>query len=246
MSLKARQLMTVKALFAALACVLTSPLASMAYGESDVMTSLRTPLIYGTPNTPAYVTPMQGDAPPVGSGYIPMPVTPGSCGMPEAPASHITNLPYAMGGDKDTINAAVSGYLTPPPSTAGYDDGSINGSSGGNGFMAPVCQVPICPQGGMVGNAPTQRWGGQRSYDFGNPNNVRAQSSRMMDYGAKLSEKPDLKMCPQFSEDGPRRSGGQAINGRNLPNAQATQDLYGNRTLFKGSNLRSQATIAPY
>jgi hypothetical protein len=146
-----------------------------------------------------------------------------------------------MGGDKETVNNYVMPYLASPPSTPGYDNGSINGSSGGYGLKAPAAVVPICPNG-----APNKRWGGQRSYDYGRASCVRGNASQLNDFGGKLCQKPDLKMVPQFSEDGPMPGGGIPCNGRNLPGAQTTQDLYGNRTFFKGENLRARSTIAPY
>ncbi|MFA6208846.1 MAG: hypothetical protein WCT03_02090 [Candidatus Obscuribacterales bacterium] len=210
--------------------------SAFAYGEADMINTLRTPITYGTPNSPAWVPAQEGAPPPCGDGFMPPAVTPGDCSTPFSPPSAVF-VPLTMGGDKDEVNAWAMPYLTPPPSTAGYDSSSINGSSGGYGLQAPVSVVNICPQGGMVGDAPTQRWGGQRSYDFGKPNNVRPNSSRMNDFGQKLSEKPDLKMCPQFSQDGPRQRGEYR--------GQTTQDLHGNRTLFR-DNQRSQLTIAPY
>lgn len=210
--------------------------AAFAYGESDMIQTLRSPLTYGTPNSPAWVPAQEGAPPPIGDGFCPPAVTPGDCGAPFSPPT-AAFVPLTMAGDKSEVNAWVMPYLTPPPSTQGYDSSSINGSSGGYGLQAPVSVVDICPQGGMVGSAPTQRWGGQRSFDFGNPNCVRPSSSALNDFGQKLSQKPDLKMCPQFSQDGPRQRGEYR--------GQTTQDLHGNRTLFR-DNQRSQMTISPY
>lgn len=156
--------------------------SAFAYGEADMINTLRTPITYGTPNSPAWVPAQEGAPPPCGDGFMPPAVTPGDCSTPFSPPSAVF-VPLTMGGDKDEVNAWAMPYLTPPPSTAGYDSSSINGSSGGYGLQAPVSVVNICPQGGMVGDAPTQRWGGQRSYDFGKPNNVRPNSSRMNDFG---------------------------------------------------------------
>jgi hypothetical protein len=210
--------------------------AAFAYGESDMINTLRSPLIYGAPNSPAWVPAQEGAPPPCGDGFNPPAVTPGDYSTPFSPPSDVF-VPLTMGGDKDEVNAWAMPYLTPPPSTRGSDFGSINGSNGGYGLRAPVAEVNIQPQGGMVGNAPIRRWEGQRSYDFGKPNCVRPNSSIMNDFGQKLSEKPDLKMCPQFSQDGPRQRGEYR--------GQTTQDLHGNRTLFR-DNQRSQLTIAPY
>ncbi|CAN5254501.1 hypothetical protein BH11CYA1_BH11CYA1_45210 [soil metagenome] len=210
--------------------------AAFAYGESDAVTTLRSPLSYGAPNGPAWVPAQEGAPPPCGDGFNPPAVAPGDCGVPFGTPSAVF-VPITAAGDKNEVNTWAMPYLTPPPSTQGQDPGSINGSSGGYGLQAPVAVVNVCPQGGLSGNAPTQRWGGQRSFDFGKPYNVRSSSSGLNDFGQKLSEKPDLKMCPQFSQDGPRQRG--EFRG------QATQDLHGNRTLFK-DNQRSTMTIAPY
>ncbi len=223
---------------ALLAGVLFSAVApAHAYGEGDMVNTLRTPIIYGAPNGPSWTPAQEGCPPPIGSGDCPMPVTGGDYGAPCPPPSHVS-MPLFGPLDKDQVNAYTAPYLTPPPSTNGYDQGSINGSNGGYGLQAPASVVNVCPDGGMVGVAPTRRWEAQRAFDHGRPANVRPASSALNDYGQKLSEKPDLKMCPQFSQDGPRPRG-TAIG-------QTTQDLHGNRTLFKGPNLRSQLTIAPY
>ncbi len=225
------------ALSTALLAVAAFSCPVFAYGESDVMNTLRSPLIYGAPNSPAWVPAQEGCPPPIGSGDCPLPVTGGDYGAPFLP---VTSVPMPLVGplDKATVNAFAAPYLCPPPSTPGYDPYSINGSSGGYGVSAPVSVVNVSPGGGLEGSAPTRRWRAQRSFDHGQPNNVRGNGSTLNDFGQKLCDKPDLKMVPQVSQDGPRQQGSWM--------GQTTQDLHGNRSLFKGPNLRSQLTIAPY
>src|SRR5262249_13159682 len=145
-------------------------------------------------------------------------------------------------------NGYVAPYLTPPPSTEGPDPGMITNPQ--DFYAPPSAWVNINGGGGMPGGeAPQQRWGGQTSRDFGlNP--AFRGGSALTDFGEKLREKPDLKMTPQSSEDGPRQSAGGNSGGggraSSLPGAQATEDLHGNRSFFKGENLRSRLTIAPY
>ncbi len=225
------------ALSTALLAVAAFSCPVFAYGESDMIDTLRTPLIYGSPSSPAWVPAQEGAPPAIGSGSCPAPVTGGDYGNPCPPP---TSVPMPLVGpmDKGLVNAYAAPYLSPPPSTQGYDPYSINGSSGGFGVNAPVSVVNVCPGGGLAGSAPTRRWQAQRSFDHGRPYNVRANSSTLNDFGQKLTDKPDLKMTPQVSEDGPRQQGSWM--------GQTTHDLHGNRALFKGPNLRSQLTIAPY
>ncbi|MBU6450707.1 MAG: hypothetical protein KGS72_02935 [Cyanobacteria bacterium REEB67] len=230
-----------------LAIVMLGSLSTPAFAQ---FTTLRQPLIDGQPNAAPFEVPAIGDPPPIGSGDVPPMVTPGMFGPPDLPPSDLY-VPPVMGGDKDSVNAAVSGYLTPPPSTPGADPGNINGSSGGYGLQAPVGTGNIDAGGGISFSAPTTRWAAQRSTDYGrNQNRVNQNASGLADFGERLPDKPDLKMMPQFSQDGPRplyqAALGQPIRGSSaLTNAQATTDLYGNRTNFN-AQYHSQMTIAPY
>lgn len=234
---------TVKQTLALAACLFAAGFSqALAYGESDMMTTLRDPLIPGVPNASDWQMAPLGDPPAMGSGDIPPAVTAGDYGAPFAPASQVPGMPLQVGGDKEPVNAAVSPYLVAPSSTEGQDMGSINGSSGGYGLQAPVALVNINSNGGMSGSAPTQRWGGQRSYDYGKPANVRPYSSALTDYGQRLIDKPDLHAYPVASEDGPKtRGSARVINGQY---GQTTQDLYGQRVLFKDQ--RQVQTVAPY
>lgn len=232
-----------KPLAATLALMVFSCVPALAYGESDMITTLRNPLIPNVPNAAYLEAAPLGDPPPIGSGDVPPAVTPGDLGAPFAVPSQVPDMPLEYGGDKGPVNGAVAGYLTPPPSTLGDDPGSINGSSGGLGLQAPVALVNINPGGGMSGDAPTTHWGGQRSYDYGKPKNVRPYSSALTDYGQLLINKPDLHAYPSFSQDGPRpqRGAAEVINGQT---GQTTTDLYGQRVQFKDQ--RQVQTIAPY
>ena len=211
--------------------------------------TVRNPLIQYAPNAPAGTTPDAGDPPPIGSGSVPFPVTPGMSGSDYAPPTMVT-VPQVMGGDITDINSALSGSLVTPPSTPGTDPGNINGASGGAGLAAPVGTGNVSSGGGLNFSAPTTRWAAQRSFDYGrNVNVVNQNASGLADFGELLPNKPNLKMQPSYSQDGPRQlyqaAIGQPIRAENFPNAQATTDLYGQRTNFN-PNYQSQMTIAPY
>ena len=243
---QANALRAAKALLSTAAVVVAIALAAPANAQYS---SVRNPLIEGQPSAPAFQPPALGDPPPVGSGDIPPAVTPGMLGGPDQPPSDIY-VPQAMGGDKDAINSAVAGSLTPPPSTQGADPGNINGSSGGYGLQAPVGTGNIDSGGGISFSAPTTRWAAQRSTDYGrNQNRVNQNASGLADYGQRLPDMPNLKMMPQYSQDGPRplyqAALDQPIRASNFSNAQATTDLYGNRSQFN-AQYRQQMTIAPY
>ncbi|HEY9784541.1 MAG TPA: hypothetical protein V6D17_03995 [Candidatus Obscuribacterales bacterium] len=224
--------------------------------------TLRNPLIPGATYSPPYACPPEGCPPPPGDGQMPAPVTPGHTCAPESmpwvraiPANQIDQPNSWVGGlpSEDTLASPyVLGKqlnVPHPPSVPGSNPGSLPGPL--DFQPPPAAIVNIRPQGGMPGDfAPQQRWGGQTTRDFGL---YKSQGSRLNDFGEKLTEKPDLYTMPQFSEDGPRnglsypgRMGNQPAHSKIWPNAQTTQDLHGNRTLFKGPNLRSQLTIAPY
>ncbi len=232
------------ALFALVAAVFFNGFGIVAHAQS-----LRSPLIQGAPNAAAGQAAPQGAPPPVGSGYSPMGVTPGMQGMYNPPPPSDIPLPPMSPLDRGSgggVNSMVAPFLTPPPSTAGADPGMLPQSMNGNSPAA--IEVPINAGGGYPGDqAPQSRSGRQTSRDFG----LKKYGSSLTDFGEPLAQKPDLKIQPQTSQDGPRymQSGqGGASGGRssNLPGAQMTQSLYGNRTLFKGPNLRARATIADH
>jgi hypothetical protein len=262
----AGKLIVKEAMKAFLAVVVLGAFATPVLAQQLPYSTLRNPLIEGAPTAPAMYAPDQGQPPPIGDGSDPPLVTPGMLGDPDPPPTMVT-VPQVMGGDITDINAALDGSLTPPPSTLGVDPTNINGSSGGVGLSvpggtidgtnssgvlaAPVATGNINPNGGIPElGAPTTRWAAQRSYDYGrNQNVVNNNASGLVDFGQLLPNMPNLKMQPSYSQDGPRPLNtaaiGQPIRAGNFPNAQATTDLYGNRTNFN-PNYQSQMTIAPY
>ena len=208
---------------------------------SDGIESLRTPLIPGAPNSNPYQCPMEGQAPPLGDGFAPPPVTCGQAGMEVLPPpTQVPSVPPVPGGPegKAMVNSYAAPYLTPPPSHPAPDQGMIDSPQ--DFAPPPVTVTNINPGGGISGNAPTQRWGGQTTRDFGRG----GSGSCVRDFGQKLTKKPDLKTTPQTCEDGPRQSAAGGGRASNLPGSQPTQDRYGNRTMF--STQRARLTIAPY
>ena len=92
-------------------------------------------------------------------------------------------------------------------------------------YRPPVLETNVQPGGGLAGYAPTQRWGGQTTADFGR---YKYRGTRSYDWGQQAT-------YGQQSQDGPYQS---------LPNSQAKQDLYGMRGY--GRNGSTVMTIAPY
>ncbi len=198
-------------------------------GFSGPVTSLRTPLIPGAIDTPPFACPPEGQPPPTGDGFVPYPVNPGHLGQPVPhPPSHVC-LPPVGPLDKPLVDAMLAPYLEPPASTPGGDPGIIYSKE--NGFNPPVTVTTIDPGGGISGQAPIYRWQGQSSRDYGTGN--RGGSSTF-DFGGDVDAASAVKRST--SEDGPDNGGG----------GQTTQDLHGQRTLFKGPHLRPLMTIAPY
>ncbi|CAN5559364.1 hypothetical protein BH10CYA1_BH10CYA1_25900 [soil metagenome] len=232
------------ALFALVASVFFN-----GFGIAVHAQSLRSPLILGAPSAAAGQSAQEGAPPAIGSGSAPMGVTPGMQGMYNpAPPSDIPLPPMSPleRGPGGGVNSMVAPFLTPPPSTQGADPGMLPQSMNGNSPAA--IEVPINSGGGYPGDqAPQTRSGRQTSRDFG----LKRFGSSLTDFGGPLSQKPDLKMQPQSSQDGPRymqgsQGGSGSSRSSNLAGAQTTQSLYGNRTLFKGSNQRARATIADH
>lgn len=219
--------------------------------------TLRNPLIECAPNEQPYTAPQEGDPPAPGDGRSPLPVTRGDGGSPELlpwvpfiPANQIDQGSSYVSLPDPSITSSPgelgqSLQVPHPPSTPGADPGNVYAPR--DFHKPPVAVVNINPGGGMPGDfAPQQRWGGQYSRDFG----LRRGGSSLTDFGEKLTEKPDIKVQPQHSEDGPRQTtqpqiGFSPHRSTNLPRAQGTQDI-GHRIYFKGANLRSRLTIAPY
>lgn len=200
---------------------------------------------------PSYTPPPEGQPPPIGDGYAPDGINPGMMGWGvTTPASHV-NMPVIPPGQdgKAMATSYLGGYLQPPTKFDATDMGTLPGPQD---FGPPPAAVTnINPGGGMPGDlAPQQRWGGQTSRDLGrSPTTVYGAGSQLCDFGQKLQTKPDLKMMPQASEDGPRNANypgqrGSSNKASNLAGSQSTTDLNGNRSLF--SNVRARLTIAPY
>ncbi len=228
-----------QALLAGLAAALASTawLASPA-GAQEYMT-LRDPYIPGAIVTPPMMEAPAGNPPPPGDGMTPLPVTPGMLGGPLPPPSQVP-MPPVGPCDQSLVNSYAQPYLTPPPSTPGSDPGILPGTT--SGYKPPAIVTTVSGAGGLQGNAPIQKWQGQTSRDFGN---YRTFGSQTTDFGQNVVQISPVQLSQ--SEDGPR---GLAANGApaqpNLSGAQQTTDLYGNRTLFRGPNLRAVMTIAPY
>lgn len=202
--------------------------------------------------TAPYTPAPEGQPPPIGDGYAPMGTNPGHLGCPVMPPpSHVNMPPIPPGQDgKALATSYAAPYLTPPTMYPTYDPGMIDSPQ--DFYQPPVTVTSINPAGGISGSAPIQRWGGQTSEDHGRRLSFRTNAaSQTSDFGEKLTQKPNLQKMPQFSEDGPRNQQspgqrGQANRSSNLPGAQSTTDLNGNRTFFKGENQRARSTIAPY
>ncbi len=193
--------------------------------------TLRTPLIQGAPSAPPNVQAPEGQPPPVGDGSTPAPVVPGNTGPPTLLPSQ-SYMPGGLGSQSFTLpfNPAStyapgefgpSQWVPPPASTPGGDPGSFPGPR--DFYPPPVGQGSVGPGGGIVGSAPTQRWGGQTSRDFGR---YKHEGTRKFDFGQQLTG--------QTSQDGPWQT---------RPGAVPTQDLYGRRTPQNGSGIM---TLAPY
>jgi len=240
------------ALITAAHCLLagSSLPARAQYQGGEGTTTLRSPLIPGAPSALPNQAPMEGPAPPTGSGMYPAPVTPGQAGGPLPPPSAVS-LPATSPTDKQQVNQQVAPYLTPPASTPGEDPGILP-ENPNNGFQPPAAVVDINPQGGISGQAPIRKWGGQTTRDLGR---YRTFGSQTTDFGTRIDNLPSVQqhgIKRSVSEDGPRpiTPAGQLGSGNNrqenLAGATCTTDLHGNRSLFKGANLRSRMTIAPY
>jgi len=235
------------ALIGSAAAVVLSALSLPVYAEyagGPEIDTLRTPLIPGASWQVPYVPAPEGQPPPIGDGPVPEPVTPGHLGGPMPPPTQVP-MPPVGPMDKHIVNAYAAPYLVPPPSTPGPDPGMLPGV---NGFIPPAEIVDVQQGGGLSGNPPVVRWGGQTTQDFGRPKN---SGSLTTDFGQNIST---LAGVPQrsISEDGPRpavhpgRMGADTNRQQNLAGAQETNVEHGNRVMFKGANLRSRLTIAPY
>ena len=231
--------------------LLAGPALAQYASNGFEATTLRTPLIPGAPWSPDNMPAPLGQPEIPGDGDIPLPVTPGMLGGPLPPPTMVP-MPPVGAGDKGTVNSYAAPYLTPPPSTPGTDPGMINPDSAG--YYPPAAIVNVQQQGGLPdGSAPITKWNGQTTRDLGM--SKVGQGSLTTDFGQLPATLPSVQssgITPSNSQDGPRQAtypgqvGATTNRQPNLAGAQATTDLYGNRTLFKGANLRAQMTIAPY
>jgi hypothetical protein len=158
------------------------------------------------------------------------------------------------------LGQVLAPYIPPPPSVLGSNPGSLTSSAG--------AIVQVNPGGGLPdGYAPTQRRSAQSTKDFGLTRTARAAlmagsstqnpppanysaGSQLTDFGQPLLQKPNLAKIPNVSDDDPRATivDQNLVSTRspNIPNAQATTDLYGQRTFFKGNGVYPQAIQADY
>ena len=216
----------------------------------DSTTSLRNPYINGEQVTPPNQAPALGQPEAPGDGSAWFGVNPGDLGAPIAPASAVY-IPPMGPYDKAEINAMVEPYLTPPAPTPDYDPGMLPGPGGlqNPGPTPPAAIVNINPTGNptMPGDqAPRERWSAQTTRDLGR---TRTAGSQLYDFGQN-PQTLTTTVKRSISQDGPRPfifpGALDATTNRNpnLPLAQVTQDLNGNRTLFKGPN-RALMTVIP-
>ncbi len=202
---------------------------------------LRTPLVNGASYGAPFVQAPAGRPPAIGDGACPAPVVAGHTGAPtllpqnpDYPTDHLGTPTFTL--NHDPANQSMPGQLgpsysvPPPPSTPGCDPGMISGPMGGGcyntrTYTPPVTLTNINPGGGISASAPTQKWGGQTTTDWGR---YKYRGTRSYDWGQQAS-------YGQLSTDGPYQS---------LPGAMATQDLYGQRGYTRSGC--TTMTIAPY
>ncbi len=257
---KTRAQRTKQALFS-LSSAAAFVLISSPMSWAQIATTDRNPLIPGAQWTAPDQAPALMPVPPPGSGPTPTAVTPGQSGTGTLPP-WVTNMPsYNIDQQNSQLNLPVDAsttnapgvlgpmlapYIPAPPSTPGADPGILTTVSN---YPTPAVEVQVCPGGGLpVGSAPTTRRGGQTTQSFGMPN---TKGSMLTDFGQPLIQVPNLAQTPQYSEDGPRyatyidTTGSGVTRAANLPNAQATTDLYGLRVL-NSNGQQPQAINAPY
>lgn len=210
-----------------------------AFAQCDLSgsprTTLRTPLIYGAPSASPFEEAPEGQPPAIGDGSTPAGVNPGMGGpptllpaVPTTPANNICypsyQIPYSPAEQSYPGEFGPNTWAPPPPSTPGSDPGIIHAPL--DFYRPPARVVPVNPGGGISGSAPTQRWGGQTTADFGR---YKYEGKRRYDFGQG--------MYGQTSEDGPCQV---------RPGAVPTQDLYGRRLRYGPTGGTNIQTIAPY
>lgn len=161
-----------------------SPIQGSPAPGSPVGT-LRTPLIQGQPTGAPFQCPPEGAPPAIGDGPTPAGVNPGMGGAPELmpwipaiPANQIDNnfsgipLPVtpAIVSPPGVLGPSLTGVVPSPPSTPGYDPGSLQSPAG---FINSSQQVNVMPTGGFAGTGGyntsinTIRRGGQETKQWG-------------------------------------------------------------------------------
>lgn len=231
----------IKVLLASSLIVLTA-LPAVGQGcdlSGSPMTSLRTPLVCGAPSSAPNTIAPNGQPPAFGDGAIPAGVNPGMGGpstlLPYNTVTPVSNVgayssyvvPFSPATQSFPGQLGPSTWAPPPPSTPGYDAGLVHAPL--NFYPPPVSVVGVAPGGGLYGSAPTQRWGGQTTRDFGYYRNEKGPgASRRYDFG--------IEQIGSTSQDGPWQT---------RPGAVPTQDLYGRRFPMRTGNPIVQ-TIAPY
>lgn len=196
---------------------------------------LRTPLVSGGSMGMPFLSAPSGAPPAVGHGPISAPVTPGMGGPPtlyptnpDTPTDHLGTPTYTVPVPQTTLSRpgelgpSLTGAVPPSPSTPGCDPGMVDGP---NGYYPPVAVKNIYAGGGIPYGAPTQKWGGQTTTDWGR---YKYRGSRSYDWGQGMR-------WGQNSQDGPYQS---------LPGSMSTRDLYGTRGYTQAGC--TTFTIAPY
>jgi hypothetical protein len=183
---------------------------------SQPTTTLRDPLVTGAYNTAVQGTPMTPMLPPPGSAGDPTQVTPGMTDdagyepwVQYIPAntSGITDsyvslpLTPATATAPGDFNTQVGSSIPPEPSTPGNDPGIL--APNNSGYTPPAQQITITSTTPPTDTAPTQKWGGATTKDYGTNLQI-SSSSRVYDFGQKLSQNPNVAQQPQDSQDGPR------------------------------------------
>jgi len=231
-----------------------NPVQGMQAPGAPVST-LRDPLIGGAPNSPAFIPPADGQAPPIGSGPTPFGVNPGMGGPPTlepwVPAIPANSVDQSFSGVPLPVNPAVvsppgvlgpalTGLVPGPQSTLGSDPGSMTAPPG---YINAAEQVNINPGGGMPGTGgynttiPTVRRGGQETHQL----ELRGRNSMIGGRGGDGSQDQVTRLGPWAgygvvdgvpTGDGQRNSvidlgGGQRMKvaGIVIPTGSTIQDM---------------------
>ncbi|MBX9770964.1 MAG: hypothetical protein K2X29_06315 [Candidatus Obscuribacterales bacterium] len=212
--------------------------------DAGATESLRNPYIPGTMVTEPYQEAPMSQMPAWGDGPAPVGINPGDWGAPFLPPTHM-QFPL-LDGSQSKDYARSTDMPPSAPLVKGPDPGLIYPKDGGG--MPPVEVTTIQPQGGIIGNPPIQHWPSQKTRDLGLD---RGHGTQLCDFGQPLQEVAVVK--PTQSESGIRATANPqsvsmyATSNRdaNLPNATATQNLYGNRQRWNRRNppLRPLSTL---